>query len=590
MESITHNPHSQDAVERPDPFRQSGIWFKELFQRSRDAYLLLDQNSVIDCNQATLRLMRMDKAELVGCNPWDFSPAEQRDGQPSCDRFRDYKAQALESGSHCFEWRFNRKNSDDALPVEITLTALPDPEGRLFHALLRDMTAQRQMEEVLARREAVLEAVIYASERFLHAESWELCIRDVLERLGRSIQASQAYLVGQWELDNTSWNNCPGFIWVDDQMEKKCAILFDTGLFTRWEPILRQHESLQLHTRDFSNMDRERLERLQIKSVLLVPVFVEDECWGYLGFHHALEERQWTVIERDALEMAADMMGNTIAFKLNEKALRESQKSLHKLNDELEERVRQRTHALHDEIRERRQAQSVNEQLIQELETKNSEMERFVYTVSHDLKSPLVTVKGFIQVLKKDIAEKKLGSIDDSLDQILFAANKMHQLLDDLLNLSRASTTVITEHEVPFDEVVEEALKLLEGRIKQHNVKIDVASGMPGIIGDRQRLVQLVQNLVDNAVKFMGNQQHPHVAVGCEIEGDEPIFFVEDNGRGIPPKKREEIFDVFHKLEPASEGSGVGLAIVKRIIDQHGGRIWIESKPKHPGVTFKFMI
>jgi signal transduction histidine kinase len=237
-----------------------------------------------------------------------------------------------------------------------------------------------------------------------------------------------------------------------------------------------------------------------------------------------------------------------------------------------------------------KQAEVEREQLIADLEAKNAELERFAYTVSHDLKSPLVTIRGYLGFLEEDAASGDLERLHSDLGRISRAADRMQQLLNDLLKLSRIGRLMNPPEEISFETIVREAVELVHGRIKERGVQVDIAPHLPVIYGDQLRLVEVMQNLLDNACKFMGGQPQPRIEIGRrEIEG-QPVFFVRDNGQGIDPAYHDQVFGLFEKLDPQSEGTGVGLALVKRIIEVHGGQIWIESEGLGHGAVFYFTL
>ena len=144
--------------------------------------------------------------------------------------------------------------------------------------------------------------------------------------------------------------------------------------------------------------------------------------------------------------------------------------------------------------------------------------------------------------------------------------------------------------EVPFNTVVKEALDLVGGRIAEHRVKVEVADEPAMLYGEHARLVEIFQNLVDNAVKFMGDQPEPVVEIGMESKKGEMLLFVRDNGMGIDPRHIGKLFGLFEKLHPEMEGTGMGLALVKRIVEVHGGRIWVESEGPGKGACFWFTL
>ena len=239
-----------------------------------------------------------------------------------------------------------------------------------------------------------------------------------------------------------------------------------------------------------------------------------------------------------------------------------------------------------------KQIEAERERFIAELENKNNELERFTYTASHDLKAPLITIRGFLEYLEEDIHSADTERIKSDMDRILGAADKMQNLLDDLLELSRAGRMLNEPEMVSFEAIAQDAVNLVAGNIAAQGVQVEIAAGLPTVCGDRTRLTQVMQNLIDNAVKFMGDQAEPRIEIGQQgMDPDgHPIFFVRDNGIGIDPKHQERVFGLFNKLDPKTKGTGIGLALVKRIIETHGGKIWMESEGTGKGSTFYFMI
>jgi PAS domain S-box-containing protein len=219
--------------------------------------------------------------------------------------------------------------------------------------------------------------------------------------------------------------------------------------------------------------------------------------------------------------------------------------------------------------------------LITELENKNAELERFTYTVSHDLKSPLFTIRGFLGYLTQDALSGNIERLQGDIQRITDATEKMQRLLNELLELSRIGRLQNDYTNFPFEEVAREAVELVQGRIMERSIAIEIQPGMSTVFADRPRLLEVVQNLVDNACKFMGDNREPRIEIGQageDAETGKPIFYVRDNGIGIAPEHYDRVFGLFNKLDPRSDGTGIGLALVKRIIEVHGGRIWVKSE------------
>jgi signal transduction histidine kinase len=201
-----------------------------------------------------------------------------------------------------------------------------------------------------------------------------------------------------------------------------------------------------------------------------------------------------------------------------------------------------------------------------------------------------VTIQGFLGFLEQDAANSDPERFRKDIQRIREATETMQQLLNELLELSRIGRLLNPSQEMAFADLVQEALERVAGAILERGVQVTVASPLPWVYGDRSRLVEVVQNLVDNAIKFMGNQPKPQIEIGVKHKRDETIFFVADNGIGVAPQYHEKIFGLFERLNSTIEGTGVGLALAKRIIEVHGGRIWVESEGQGKGSTFYFTI
>lgn len=267
--------------------------------------------------------------------------------------------------------------------------------------------------------------------------------------------------------------------------------------------------------------------------------------------------------------------------------------TLNEMLDTLEDNNRQLLRyqeALETKVKELAVREREREALIEALEVKNAELERFTYTVSHDLKSPLITIQGFLGFLEKDAAAGDAAKVKADCGRIRGAAQRMQELLNDLLELSRIGRLINPPERIPFGEIAREARETVSGRMAEKGIRVEIAEDLPMVCVDRMRLREALENLLDNAAKYMGDQAAPRIEIGCRETGHSPVFFVRDNGMGIDPAYQRKVFGLFEKLDPSAEGTGVGLAIVKRIVEVHGGRIWVESRGAGTGSTFCFTL
>jgi len=246
--------------------------------------------------------------------------------------------------------------------------------------------------------------------------------------------------------------------------------------------------------------------------------------------------------------------------------------------------------AVAQDITDRKRAERERERLISELKAKNAELERFAYTVSHDLQSPLITIRGFLGALAKDAAAGDAERMRDDIARIGGAAAKMQSLLRELLELSRIGRVVGRPARVPLAAVAKQAAEELAQTIAQRGARVEVAEDLPEVFGDEPRLVQMLGNLIDNAVKFSHDGPGPRVEIGARQSGGETVCFVRDDGIGIDPRYHETVFGLFHQLDPDAPGTGAGLALARRIVERHGGRMWVESEGAGRGSTFCFTL
>jgi signal transduction histidine kinase len=227
------------------------------------------------------------------------------------------------------------------------------------------------------------------------------------------------------------------------------------------------------------------------------------------------------------------------------------------------------------------------------LEKANKELDSFVYTASHDLRAPLRGISSFASFLEEDYKEKLDKEGKSHLKEIRDGASRMNELIEDLLKLSRISRIKNPYEDVQINTLIDSVIKRIEFDIKEKKVDLKIQQDMPTVRCDRIKMNEVFLNLINNAIKFSSkdNKEGPRVEIGYADEGESHKFYVKDNGIGIAPEYHQKIFDIFQRLHTADEyeGTGAGLSIVKRIIDDHDGDIWIESEVGK-GAAFYFTI
>lgn len=273
------------------------------------------------------------------------------------------------------------------------------------------------------------------------------------------------------------------------------------------------------------------------------------------------------------MEVAGEKFFTVILRDISER--KRLEEKLQRMNEELEKRVEERTAEL----------MHANEALLRS----NLELQQFAYIAAHDLQTPLRSISGFAQLLQKDYAGRLGASADDLIRRVVDNAQRMRTLIQDLLVYSRIDSLGRPLRPVALDLLFGEVVAALEPRISELGAEV-TRGELPVVLGDRSQLAQVLHNLVDNGLKYHGSDP-PRVHVSAEPQGEEWVVSVQDNGIGIAPRHHRRIFDIFRRLhtQQSYPGTGIGLALCRKVVERHGGRIWVESEPGK-GSVFRFTL
>jgi light-regulated signal transduction histidine kinase (bacteriophytochrome) len=303
----------------------------------------------------------------------------------------------------------------------------------------------------------------------------------------------------------------------------------------------------------------------------------------------ALAETATAISTRHDFAVRAPKLGTdelgilTDAFNLMLSQIEEQRAELQRYATELEQRVEARTH----ELAERNEALRKN---AAELTAANAELDAFAYSVSHDLRAPLRSIDGFSQVLLEDYGAQLDDAGKDSLQRVRAASQRMGTLIDDLLKLARVTRAEVRTEEVDLSGMAREIVTELEQATADRTVEFAIAPGLTAR-GDARLLRVVLDNLLRNGWKYTAKKAAARVEFGVKSENGERVFMVRDNGAGFDMKYSDKLFGVFQRLHATTEfeGTGVGLATVRRIVTRHGGRIWAEGAVDR-GATFYFTL
>ena len=518
--------------------RAASRYARSLLEGSLDPLVTISpEGKITDVNRATELVTGVDRGQLIGSSFSDYftEPERAQEG---------YRKVIQEGQVHDYPLTI-RHRSGRTTDVLYNAAVFHDESGNVQGVLAtaRDITERKAMERVLQRSEARYRSLVTATAQIIWTTD----------------------ATGQVFEDIPSWRNFTGQTFED---------IRGAGWTEAVHP-----------------MDRERVLGIWQKAI---------QSRSHYEAEYQLRRRDGTYhhfVVRGVPVLAPDgTIREWIGACTDVSARKAAEAELDRYREHLEELVGQRTAELETangqlqrEIAERERTEAIVRQTAQDLARSNRDLEQFAYVASHDLQEPLRAWRGYMQLLQRRYQDKLDAPAHKFIAGATDGAIRMQNLIDDLLSFSRVGTRGKEFHPANLEQALQNALKSLRIRLQETGAKV-THEPLPTLSVDATQITQVFQNLIGNALKFRADRV-PEVHVSAQPEEGQWSFAVRDNGVGIEPQYFERVFQIFQRLHTRREypGTGIGLAICKRIVERHGGAIWVESQPGQ-GATFHFTI
>ncbi|MEO8495673.1 MAG: ATP-binding protein [Planctomycetota bacterium] len=544
-------------------YRESEERLNTLFAYAPEAIVMLDAETgrFIAVNPGAEVLFGMPREKLVEVGPLDVSPKYQPGGKLSRDAAGDNIKAALEGTIPTFEW-WHCNSQGDQFPCEVRLVRMPWGDRNVIRGSITDISDRKQFDlcergrslvlERIARGDSlpdVLHTLVTTIEELLPGMVCSVLILDQETRrlhLGAAPRLPQFY---NEAVDGLQSGPATGSCGTAAHTGQR-VIVADIRNHPYWTAYLPV------------------IERLDLRACWSEPILSLDKTvLGTFAMYYR-EPRDPVPLELELIEIAAQLAAIAIEHDRTKTLLRE-------MNESLERRVEDRTRAL----------AVANKELVRS----NDELRQFAYIASHDLQEPLRMVTNFGQLLQRQMTSDADAEATEWLGYVIEGGQRMQALISDLLKYSEIDYQARPFQALNLERKVQFVLGNLQASIRDTGAVITY-DPLPTVVGDKPQLIQLLQNLISNAIKFHDTPP-PKIHISAEQQDGEWIVSVRDQGIGIEPRHHTRIFEFFRRLHNRDRfpGTGIGLAICKRVVERHGGRIWVESTLGE-GSTFLFTL
>jgi PAS domain S-box-containing protein len=539
MLDISERRRSEEAL------RGSEQRFRAVFNNAAVGIDVLDGfGRFIEVNTALADMLGYSKEELIGISPLDLTHPED------LGKSREHLARLVEENTHAYrlEKRYVRKDGS-ILFAEVTVSKILDPEGNYDSTIgvISDVTDRRNAENALRVKTHDL------GERVKELN----CLYRISQLREHSGISLEETLQGVVDLIAPAW----------EYPEITCARII-------WE-------GKEFKTQNFGDPVSK-----QSADILVTGEIVGSLEVVYLEERPKSDEGPFLKEERDLINAIAERLGRMLERTKAEEALQRYQAELEQLVQERTMELVKANEQLRQEITERKKAEEVLKESARALKRSNQDLEQFAYVAAHDLREPLIGVAAYLKLLERSIGKTLENESRKYLSRSLDTVIRMDFLIQSLLDYSRVTETKRKPEPTDCNTCLAQALANLRRAIKESGATIS-KEPLPTVMAIPVHLTQLFQNLIGNAIKFRGSSPLK-IHVGVQSRNFEHEFLVRDNGIGIAPPYFDRVFQIFQRVDNSSDpgGTGIGLATCKKIVERHGGRIWVESEPGRGSIFF----
>lgn len=532
----------------PNNTNSSISCFMQVAEHMKNAAVVADETGrIVWVNQSFEVMTGHAKGEVIGKKPKEFLQ-----GPDSNPEAIERMSAALKKKEHVQVNISNYRKNGDVFLVDLQISPIKDSNGNHngFIAIQRDMSNAEKSEEELRynlRQQELLAEIALDLNKYIE---FEKSVQMVLEALLHHTQVSRIYIFenvdnglacsNTFEVCNTG---------IEPQISNLSYLPYE--MVPYWEVTLR--EKGVIFSEDISEFPadvRDILEPQEIKSILVYPIYVNGVNFGFIGFDECVVHKHWKRSDLELLRAISGIIGNAYERELARKSLVLKNEELKKIN---------------------------------------SELDNFVYSISHDLRSPLLSVKGILNLVFKTSAldEKATGLLRTAENSV----NRLDETIQEILDYSRNSRLGISNEWLDFDKMVADICTDLKyAAPKNFLFKTTISDDTSRVFADRSRLNTVLKNIIGNAVKYLRKDiDNPMVEIWSRMEDGQLMVTIRDNGEGIDSEHLPKVFDMFYRASKSSSGSGLGLYICREIIQKMNGQILLTSEGSH-GAEVKIRI